>query len=115
MVLTVSAVQGVDHQRMVIDMNESRIRTLAQVRQFLAGTLQVSFRPCADDTERYEHINDVVHRFSYAALRKADRGVVLRYLRITHSFKPLFVRPAGEHRRRLDGPAGRFRGWCACR
>jgi transposase InsO family protein len=72
---------------MVIDMNESRIRTLAQVRQFLAGTPQVSFLPCADDTERYAHINDVVRRFSYAALGKADRGVLRRYLRITSGYK----------------------------
>jgi len=31
------------------------------------------------------------------------------------SFMPLFVRPAGELRRRLDGPAVRVRGWCAGR
>ncbi len=72
---------------MVIDMNESRIRTLGQVRQFLAGTPQVSFRPCADDTERYQHINEVLRRFSYTALGKADRGVVLRYLRIISGYK----------------------------
>ena len=72
---------------MVIDMNESRIGTLGQVRQFLAGTPQVSFQPRADDTERYGHINKVLRRFSYAALSKADRGVVLRYLRITSGYK----------------------------
>ena len=68
-------------------MNESRIGTLGQVRQFLAGTPQVSVQPRADDTERYGHINKVLRRFSYAALSKADRGVVLRYLRITSGYK----------------------------
>ena len=72
---------------MVIDMNESKVRTLADVRQFLACTRQVSFQPRADDAERYRHINEVLRRFSYAARGKADRGVVLRYLRITSGYK----------------------------
>jgi transposase InsO family protein len=72
---------------MVIDMNESRIRTLEQVRQFLAGTLQVNFQPRADDAERYAHINAVVRRFSYAALGKSDRGLLFRYLLITSGYK----------------------------
>jgi hypothetical protein len=35
---------------MVIDMNESQIRTLDQVRAFLNGTLAVEFRPQGDAT-----------------------------------------------------------------
>ena len=68
-------------------MNESRIRTLEQVRQFLAGAPQVSFLPRADDTQRYEHINEVVRRFSYAALGKADRGVLWHYLWVTSGYQ----------------------------
>ena len=68
-------------------MNESKIRTLADVRQFLACTPQVSFQPRAADAERYRHINEVLRRFSYRALGKADRGVVLRYLRITSGYR----------------------------
>jgi hypothetical protein len=38
-------VQLVDHQAMVIDMNETQVRTLEQARQVLQGTqaLQLSF------------------------------------------------------------------------
>ncbi len=40
---------------------------------FFPGIPQVISLPCASDTERYEHINDVVRRFSDARLGKADR------------------------------------------
>jgi len=64
-------------------MNESGIRTLEQVRQFLGGTPQVSFSPRGEDAERYGHINAVLRRFGYARLGKPDRGLVLRYLQTT--------------------------------
>jgi len=67
-------------------MNESRIRTLEQVRQFLSGTPQVSFSPRGEDAERYRHINEVLRRFSYAGLGKSDRGLILRYLQITSGY-----------------------------
>ena len=73
---------------MVIDMDESRIRTLEHVRQFLAGTPQVSFQPRAEDAERYRQIGKVVRRFSYGALGKADRGTILRYLQIITGYSP---------------------------
>ena len=71
---------------MVIDMNESGIRTLEQVRQFLGGTPQVSFSPRGEDAERYRHITEVLRRFNYAGLGKSDRGLVLRYLQITTGY-----------------------------
>ena len=64
-------------------MNESKIRTLKQVEQFLSGTPQVSFSPRGEDAERYRHINEVLRRFGYAGLCKSDRGLVLRYLQIS--------------------------------
>ena len=69
-------------------MDESRIRTLEHVRQFLAGTPQVSFQPRAEDAERYRQIGKVVRRFSYGALGKADRGTILRYLQIITGYSP---------------------------
>lgn len=65
---------------MVIDMNDSALGTIAQLRAFLEGTLPVSFAPFADDDARYAHIASVVRRFGYAGLYKPDKGVVLRYL-----------------------------------
>ena len=38
---------------MVIDMNESRLRTVAQLRAFLDGTLEVQFCAPSNDVQRY--------------------------------------------------------------
>jgi transposase InsO family protein len=71
---------------MVIDMNESKIRTVEQVRQFLQGTLDVEFLPHGDDGARYAHVADVVRRLGYARLGRSDRGIVLRYLGVTTGY-----------------------------
>jgi hypothetical protein len=42
---------------MVIDMNESRLNTVAQLRAFLEGTLEVQFCALNDDTQRYAFIH----------------------------------------------------------
>ncbi len=69
---------------MVIDMNESQLKTMAQLRAFLAGTLEVKFQPMHDDVERYGFIAAVLGRFAYRLLGRADKGVLMRYLaRIT--------------------------------
>lgn len=65
---------------MVIDMNESRLNTVAQLRAFLNGTLEVEFCPPSSDPQRYQFIGAVLTRFRYSQLRRADKGVVLRYL-----------------------------------
>lgn len=69
---------------MVIDMNESRLNTVAQLSAFLAGTLEVKFQPIRNDVERYGFITGVLGRFAYRQLGRADKGVLMRYLgRIT--------------------------------
>ena len=40
-------------------MNESRLSTVAQLRAFLEGTLQVQFSPPQGDTQRYAFIEAV--------------------------------------------------------
>ena len=65
---------------MVIDMNEAQVRTLAQVRQVLAGTQEMEFRASADDEVRYAWIESVLRRFEYRRLARGDRGLVLAYL-----------------------------------
>ena len=65
---------------MVIDMNESQVRTLAQVREVLAGTAALEFHCAQDDTGRYAWISAVLKRLGYRQLRRADRGAVLAYL-----------------------------------
>jgi hypothetical protein len=65
---------------MVIDMNESRVRTLAQVREVLAGTASLQFQCAQNDAGRYAWVSAVLKRFGCRQLRRADRGAVLTYL-----------------------------------
>lgn len=71
---------------MVIDMNEKKLVALEQLREFLAGTTEIEFRPWGGDEERYRHIEEVLKRFGYARLRRADKGVILRYLGRTSGY-----------------------------
>ena len=78
---------------MVIDMSEQRLVTLLQLRQFLAGTADVEFRGCGKDEDRYRQIEGVLRRFGYARLKRADKGLVVRYLmRTTGYSRPQLVR-----------------------
>ena len=65
---------------MVIDMNEAQVCTLEQVRQVVAGTQALEVRGAQDDAGRYAWIEQVLRRFGYRQLGRADKGVVLAYL-----------------------------------
>ena len=71
---------------MVIDMNESRLHTVAQLRAFLDGTLEVQFCAPSNDVQRYAFISAVLRRFGYARLGRAHKTVVLRYLEHTTGY-----------------------------
>ena len=71
---------------MVIDMNETQLKTVAQLRAFLDGTLEVKFRPISNDLERYGFIAAVLGRFVYRRLQRPDKGVVMRYLEHTTGY-----------------------------
>ncbi len=62
-------------------MNESQLRTIAQLQDFLNATPDVSFTAAAGDgdTQRYAHISRVLRRFDYPQRGKRERGVVLAY------------------------------------
>lgn len=64
---------------MVTYMNDKKIRSLEDVRIFLAGTLEVEFS-IQDKDARYDWIEQTLRRFRYRALGRKDRGLVLRYL-----------------------------------
>jgi len=66
---------------MVIQMTEARIRTVQQAREVLAGTHTLEFKISHEDGQRYAWIGSVLGRFGYARLSRADRGVVLAYVR----------------------------------
>ena len=67
-------------EAMVIDMNEAQVRTLEQVRLVVAGTQALEFRRAEDDEGRYGWIEQVLRRFEYRQLGRADKGAVLAYL-----------------------------------
>ena len=71
---------------MVINMDETRLTTVAQLEEFLAASSVVQFNPEGGDGERYAHISRVLKRFDYPRLGKPGKGVVLRYLRHTSGY-----------------------------
>ena len=82
---------------MVIDMNVSRIKNIEQVRSFLSGTFDVQF-VIADgaarerDKTRYDVIAEVVRRFGYRCLGRADKSLILRYLQRLTGYSAVQVR-----------------------
>ena len=75
---------------MVINMDETRLRTIEQLEEFLRATPQVAFTAhepgAAGDEQRYAHISRVLARFDYSHRKKRGRGVVLAYLRHTSGY-----------------------------
>ena len=72
---------------MVINMNETRLATIAQLREFLAGSVAIEFGAHdSNDCERYAHISRVLKRFDYPRLKRGEAGVVLAYLRRTSGY-----------------------------
>lgn len=67
-------------------MNEQKLVTLSQLRQFLEGTEEVEFCGFGQDEDRYRHIEAVLRRFGYGTLGRADKGVVVRYLMRTSGY-----------------------------
>ena len=62
----------------VINMEEAKLRTLAQIKAFLDGTTEVVFR--VPKEERNPFIERVLKQFGYAPHGPADKGVLLRYI-----------------------------------
>jgi hypothetical protein len=52
-----------DHHRMIVNLNESQIRALDQVRAVLDGTQTLDFAPAASPGERREWVGSVLRRF----------------------------------------------------
>lgn len=75
---------------MVIDMDESKLRTIAQLQEFLAATPEVRFTGIAPDGAhddgRYAHISRFLQRFDYPRRNKRERGVILAYLEHTSGY-----------------------------
>jgi len=72
----------------MIDMNETKLSTLEQLRAFVQGTEELALVPAAGQGKgaRYAHVQALVRRFGYAALAREDKAVVLRYLEGTTGY-----------------------------
>lgn len=64
---------------MVIDMDEAKLQTVAQVKAFLEGTHDIALK--IPKAEQYRFIERVLKRFGYTRLSRCDKGVVLHYLK----------------------------------
>ena len=71
---------------MVINMDESQLRTIEQIEQFLNASAKVAFTAHGGDVERYAHISRVLKRFDYPRCSRHDRGVLLHYLQHTSDY-----------------------------
>ncbi len=71
---------------MVIDMNETLLKTIEQIESFNRANALVKFTAQSGDSGRYEHISRVLKRFDYPRRNKHERGVVLRYLALTTGY-----------------------------
>ena len=87
---------------MVINMNESKLTTIAQIEQFLGATPEIEFSGISDvgDAERYAHVRRVLKRFDYPARCKRERGVLRQYL----------CRTTGYSRAQITRLIARWRG-----
>jgi len=64
---------------MQLIMNDERLQTIGQVKQFLAGSEALDFGGVSVE-ERYRWIQTVLIRFKYYQLKRADKGVIRRYI-----------------------------------
>ena len=63
--------------------NDEKLQTIEQVKQFLEGSAALEFRGLTTE-EKYRWIEEVLTRFKYHRLKRDEKGVVRRYIeRIT--------------------------------
>jgi hypothetical protein len=64
---------------MVIDMNDARLETIEQIREFLAGTADVTFAIPTEEAALHSFTATVLKRFQYFNLTKGERGSLFAY------------------------------------
>ena len=81
-------------------MDDRNLQTIEQVRQFLGGSEALEFRALSVE-EKYNWIEEVMIRFRYHRLKRAEKGVIRRYIRrITGYSRPQVSRLITEYKRR---------------
>lgn len=96
-------------------MNSENIKLIEEIRDFIAGTGGVSFEIPGGPDARYRWIEETLTKLGYWRLKKADKGLVIRYLmkmsgysrqQITRLIKQ--YRVSGRVRRNHSSPATGF-------
>ena len=64
---------------MTINMNDSHIVSITQLKEFLKVAKKFDFK-AASRKGKYEWINEILLRFGYFKLRKRDKAIVKRYI-----------------------------------
>ena len=77
---------------MVIDMNESNLETIEQIREFLAGTSEVAFSIPADESKLRAFVATVIRRWRYFSRAKAQRGVLFAYMPFIEAHRRFIAR-----------------------
>ena len=81
-------------------MNDRNVQTIEQVRQFLGGSEALEFRALSMG-EKYNWVEEVLIRFRYHGLKRAEKGVIRRYIeRITGYSRSHVSRLIMEYKRR---------------
>src|SRR5271156_6252811 len=65
---------------MIIKMNETKLATLEQIREFLAGTSDVTFAIPAEEARLRAFVTTVLRRFCYGRRSKSERGLLFAYM-----------------------------------
>ena len=81
-------------------MNDERLQTVKQVKQFLEGSEALEFGGVSVE-ERYRWIEGVLKRFQYYRLKRAQKGVIRRYIgKVSGYSRAQVSRLIGEYKRR---------------
>ena len=82
------------------DHDDERLQTIEQVKQFLEGSEALEFGGVSIE-ERYHWIDTVLVRFRYYWLKRAEKGVIRRYIEKVRGYSRAQVsRLIGEYNRR---------------
>jgi hypothetical protein len=81
-------------------MNDGNLQTIEQVKQFLEGSEALEFRALSVG-EKYDWIEEVMIRFRYHRLKRAEKGIIRRYIgRITGYSRSQVSRLIAEYKRK---------------
>lgn len=73
---------------MTITMDDSRITSIAQLREFLQGTQNIPFSLESESvTKKYTFIDQTIKKFSYKKLAKKDKKIIIWYVQKVTGYK----------------------------